>query len=237
MSALMGLINPFGYYLILFKAYDLLRAQEAGVLNYTWPVILVLLSVPFLGQKIGLKGFAAVFLSFFGLIVISTEGKPFSMQFSNPIGVALAVGSAFLWASYWIINMRDQRKAILKITTNMLFGFLYICVHVFLFFEWVLPDLKGFAGAFYIGIFEMGITFVWWLLALQHASNTARISNLVFLSPFIALFWIHLFVGERILPSTVIGLFLIVGGIVLQQSSLGKKHLAFLYHTKRKLKQ
>ena len=34
----MGLFNPFLYYLVLFKAYDLLEAQEAGTLNYIWPI-------------------------------------------------------------------------------------------------------------------------------------------------------------------------------------------------------
>ena len=43
-SALLGLLNPFAYYLVLFKAYDLLPAQEAQPLNYTWPIMLVLLS-------------------------------------------------------------------------------------------------------------------------------------------------------------------------------------------------
>jgi len=43
------------------------------------------------------------------------------------------------------------------------------------------------------------------------------VSNLIFLSPFLALFFIHFLVGETILPSTVAGLFLIVAGIGLQQ--------------------
>src|SRR6056297_1456315 len=51
-SALMGLINPFGYYLILFKAYDLLPAQIAQPLNVTWGIVIVFLSIPILKQKV-----------------------------------------------------------------------------------------------------------------------------------------------------------------------------------------
>ena len=216
-SAVLGFLNPFAYYLVLFKAYDLLQAQEAGVLNYSWPVVLVILSVPLLGQHIGLKGFIAILISFSGLLVISTKGNPMDLNFSNPLGVFLAVGSAFLWALYWIINLRDKREEQLKIFMNMIFGGAYITAYLILFSKINPPSLPALTGAAYIGIFEMGITFVFWLLALKNATNTAKVSNLIFLSPFIALFFIHFFVGEPILPSTIVGLFLIVTGILLQQ--------------------
>ena len=49
-SAFLGLVNPFLYYLILLKAYQLLPAQVAQPLNMIWPIILVFLSVPLLKQ-------------------------------------------------------------------------------------------------------------------------------------------------------------------------------------------
>ena len=64
----------------------------------------------------------------------------------------------------------------------------------------------------------MGITFVLWLMALNYSVTTAKVSNLIFLSPFIALFFIRFFVGEKILPTTVFGLILIIAGILLQQA-------------------
>jgi drug/metabolite transporter (DMT)-like permease len=75
----------------------------------------------------------------------------------------------------------------------------------------------GLAGAIYIGLFEMGITFVLWLYALKYSSTTAKVSNLIYLSPFISLIIIHFAVGETILPSTVAGLLMIISGIILQQ--------------------
>ena len=47
----LGLLNPLLYYAVLFKAYDLLPAQVAQPLNYTWALTLGLLSVPLLGQR------------------------------------------------------------------------------------------------------------------------------------------------------------------------------------------
>lgn len=222
-SMLMGLVNPAAYYLVLFRAYELLPAQEAGVLNYSWPVVLVILSAIFLGQHISWLGFVSVLISFSGLLVISTKGRLLALDFSSPIGVALAIGSAFLWAAYWIMNLRDKRNAVVKLATNMLFVALYITAYMLITGKLRIIPAPGMIGAVYIGLFEMGITFVLWLLALENSSNTARVSNLIFLSPFIALFWIRLLVGEKILLSTVIGLLLIVAGIALQRIAAGLK--------------
>jgi drug/metabolite transporter (DMT)-like permease len=153
------------------------------------------------------------------LWVISTKGAVFSLEFSSPLGVILAIGSAFLWALYWIINLRDNRKAVPKITLNMGFGLLYMIIYFLLFDRWQPLNLKGIIGAAYIGLFEMGFTFVLWMKALHYAENTAKVSNLIFLSPFIALFFIYFLVGEFIAISTIVGLALIITGIILQQKT------------------
>jgi drug/metabolite transporter (DMT)-like permease len=218
MSALMGLFNPFLYYLVLMKAYELLEAQEAGTLNYIWPVVLVLFSVIFLRQKISLMAFGALLVSFFGLVIIVTSGHPFSMKFTHPLGALLAIASAFFWAAYWILNMKDPREETGKILLNMLFGLLYLVVYFVVQNRWpVVPSFRGLLGVAYIGTFEMSITFVIWLKALNFSVDTARVSNLIYLSPFLGLFWIHRTVGESIHGYTVVGLVFIVGGIVLQQ--------------------
>ncbi|MFK5856782.1 MAG: DMT family transporter [Bacteroidota bacterium] len=217
-SAIMGFLNPFLYYLILFKAYELLEAQIAGTLNYTWPVILVIMSVIFLKQKISLWSIVAILVSFFGLLVISTQGNFTSFGNSSVLGIALAIGSAFFWALYWILNMKDPREETGKIFLNLCFGFIYIVVYLLLTSDSIsFPAGYALIGSIYIGLFEMSITFVIWLLALTNSENTAKVSNLIYLSPFIALFFIKFTVGEDIHFSTFIGLIFIIGGILLQQ--------------------
>jgi drug/metabolite transporter (DMT)-like permease len=217
-SAVMGLINPFLYYLVLFRAYELLEAQIAGTLNYAWPIVLVLLSVPLLRQRISLLSLFAILISFFGILVISTQGRFTGLHGVDPLGVMLALGSAFLWSFYWILNLKDKRELTGKIGMNMAFGFVYIASYLIVSpAEFHVPKGDALVGVLYIGAFEMGITFVVWLMALSYSSNTAKVSHLIYLSPFFALFWIHLAVGEPIRNSTIIGLAFIVLGIVLQQ--------------------
>ncbi len=216
-SAFMGLINPFLYYLLLFEAYDLLPAQEAGTLNYIWPVILVLLSAVFLKEKLPLVRFLAILLSFSGLVIIATKGTFVMEGVSNIWGIVLILISALLWASYWIFNIKDQRKAAEKLAFNFAFGLLYILIYQFISTAPLQISLNGLAGSIYIGIFEMGLTFYLWMSALQYSTHTARISNLIYISPFISLIFITIFVGEQIHPATIVGLSLIIGGIIWQE--------------------
>ena len=216
-SAVMGLFNPFLYYLILFKAYDLLEAQVAGTLNYAWPVVLVLMSIPLLKQKISAMSIVAILISFFGLAVISLQGNYQELKILNPLGVFLALISAVFWATYWILNMKDKREETGKILLNLFFGLIYIFIYLMFTGGIRLPSAEALTGTVYIGLFEMSITFVIWLKALQLSENTARVSNLIYLSPFIALFIIRLAVGEKIHLTTIIGLIFIVAGIILQQ--------------------
>ena len=216
-SAFMGLLNPFLYYVVLLKAYELLPAQEAGTLNYIWPLVLVLISIPMLHQRISKWSFLAVLISFFGIIIISTHGQLFSMKFSSPLGVLLALGSAIFWAFYWIFNMKDPREAVTKLFLNFCFGFLYILITVMILKGNRDPFLARDRGLRLPWFFEMGIPFILWLHALKQSSTTAKVTNLIYLSPFISLVIIHFAVGETILLSTFIGLILIVSGIILQQ--------------------
>ncbi|HNY03410.1 MAG TPA: DMT family transporter [Bacteroidales bacterium] len=211
-SAFLGLLNPFLYYTVLLTAYDILPAQEAGTLNYAWPVILVLLSIPMLRQRIGWMSILAILVSFAGIVVIAyhpvgvpppRQGTPTPSGYPHPVGVALAVGSAVFWALYWILNVRDPREPVIKLLVNFAFGFLYSVIAAGLTGGFEIRHWEGIAGGIYLGLFEMGITFVLWLNALKFSSTTARVSNIIYLSPFISLVLIHLAVGERILPSTV----------------------------------
>jgi drug/metabolite transporter (DMT)-like permease len=217
-SALLGILNPFLYYVVLFKAYSLLPAQEAQPLNYTWSITLVLFSIPLLKQKIGLVSIFALIVSYFGVFIISTRGNILGFKFTNPYGVALALGSAVIWALFWIYNVRDKRDEPSKLFLNFAFGFLFILIAMILSSRIkILPPMKGIAGGIYVGLFEMGITFVLWLKALSLSKTTAQVSNLIYLSPFVSLVLIRFVVGEVILLSTIVGLVFIVGGIIIQQ--------------------
>jgi drug/metabolite transporter (DMT)-like permease len=217
LSALQGLLNPFLYYLVLFRAYDRLPGQMAQPLNYTWALAIALLSVPMLKQKIRPASFLALLVSLLGVVVISTRGDLRTLRVDEPLGVGLAVGSSLIWALYWILNLRDRREAAAKLFLGFCFGTGYTLIFCLATRAPLALSLPGALGAAYIGLFEMGLTFLIWLNALRLSRTTAAVSNLIFLSPFVSLFLLRAAVGEPLHPSSFLGLAAIVAGIIWQR--------------------
>ncbi len=217
-SAIGGFLNPFLYYMVLLKAYTLLPAQLAQPLNYTWPVMLTILSVIILKKKLKPVDLPAMIISFAGVVVISSQGQnPFTNPVSQPLGIILAVGSSVIWAYYWIFNLSDKRPELIKITLNFFFGSLFSGMTLLLLGLKLPEPSTHYYPALYVGLTEMAIAFVCWLTALESSESHAKISNLVFISPFLALFFIHLILGESIYWTTPVGLVFITGGILIQQ--------------------
>ncbi len=225
-SALLGFLNPFLYYLVIFKAYSLLPAQEALTLNFIWPIVLVLFSIAILRQRITLKTLLAMFISFSGALVISTRGDVLGFRVTHPLGAGLALGSSAVWALYWVYGTKDTRDAISRLCVNFIFGFVFVASYMVLFSRPRLVGPEGLFGSLYVGAFEMGITYVVWLYALRLSRTTAQVSNMIYLTPFLSLIVVHFVVGEQIFGSTIVGLLLIVGGILLQHYGRRSKGLA-----------
>lgn len=212
-SAYLGFLNPFLYYTVLFSAYERLPAQEAQALNYTWPLMLVILSIPLLGNRPGVRTFIGLIMGFFGAVIVATRGSVTSLNFTDTLGVGLAFSSAVIWATYWLLNVKDGRESVEKMFWNFLFGFVYVSIAMALTGDFSIPSPPALVGAVYAGLFEMGITFLLWHRALE--SDLSFASNLAYLVPFLSLLFISIVVGEKIEASTVLGLAFIVTGIVV----------------------
>ena len=219
LSLRLGMLNPFLYYLILFEAYNLLPAQQAQPINYTWAITLSLLSVPLLGQKLSSRQLLAICTSYCGVLIISTGGNLLSLEFDSPLGVGLALLSTLFWALYWIYNTRDRRDPTAGLFMNFLMATPWICIYLMTTEGLRVPDWRGLAGAVYLGFFEMGLSFLFWLMAMKLTDNTARIANLIFLAPILSLVFIGLVVGEEIRLATVLGLVFILVGLFVQKRS------------------
>ncbi len=222
-SALLGLLTPTLYYLILFKAYALLPAQLAQPLNFTWPIVLVLLSALINRTKIRALNILALLISFVGVVFIASEGNWIKLNLDNSKGILLALGSSILWALYWVFNARDKRKPEIKLFLNFLFATIFTGIIYFIYPDKAKINLYGIFGSIYVGLFEMGLTFIFWLKAIEYAEDTAKTGNLIYLTPFFSLIVISLVLKENIYFTSVVGLAAIVTGILIQQQVEIKK--------------
>jgi len=219
-SIKLGMLNPVLYYLILFEAYDRLPAQIAQPINYTWAIVLGLLAVPFLGRKISRWDIAGMFVAYAGVFLLSMAGKNLPGGVDS-VGIFFALVSTLIWATYWLLNIKDQRSPILALFQNFLYALPVLIVIAYFSQSSFELSYKVVASMAYIGLFEMGFTFILWQAALQTTEYTSRISSLIFLSPFVSLFIINQVLGEPLQVLTFVGLGIIIVGLALQR--MGKK--------------
>lgn len=212
---LVGLFNPAAYYLILFAAYDMLPAQVAQPINYCWPIFLTILMAVIMHRPVRPRLFIGMLTSFLGVALISLGGGGLPEGSLSVVGLLTALASALLWAVYWIFNERIGNGVDESVRLFISFGF----ASAVMLAAWPLTgamfgSTEGMLSSIYIGMFEMGIPFLFFAIALSQATNVAIVNQMCYVAPFLSLFFISIIVGETIVPLTYVGLTLIIAGVV-----------------------
>ncbi len=214
--ALLGLLSPTLYYLVLFSAYEQLPAQVAQPINYCWPIFLVILLAAVMHKPVRPRLYIGMTVSLAGVTVISLGG---GIEGSlSPSGLILAFMSAVLWAVYWIANekLKGGFDESVKLFGSFFFGSIYLLVGL-IWMPVSFNSVEGTLASIYVGAFEMGIPFLFFSLALKNASNVATVNQMCYIAPFLSLFFISMIVGEHIMPTSYIGLSLIIFGVIFNQ--------------------
>lgn len=215
--ALIGLLNPVAYYLVLFKAYALLPAQVAQPINYAWPIVLLILLALFARQPIPRMKYVGMFISLAGVALISFGSGSMAGSSVSVTGLLLAALSAFLWAAYWMVNNKNRAvDGSVTLFMSFLFGTLYLVAGACVVGVNI-TTLSGILSGMYVGAFEIGVPFIFFGLAMRKTTNPALVNQMCYLSPFLSLFLIAVVLGEQIVTTTYIGLALIVTGIVFNE--------------------
>lgn len=213
----LGLLNPLTYYLVLFAAYDRLPGQVAQPLNYTWAITFSLLAIPLLGQRLVRGELVAMLVAWVGVLLIATDGDPRNFATHDLLGVGLALASTLIWALYWIAAARDTRAPVPGLLLNFGYALPLTIAVAALSGGKVDIGTEGIVAIVWVGLAEMAVSFVFWLIALQRARSAAAISSLIFVSPFLSLVLLSTIAGEAIRSSTPVGLAFIVAGMLAQQ--------------------
>jgi drug/metabolite transporter (DMT)-like permease len=218
---ILGLLNPGLYYWILFQAYDLLPAQDAMAINYTWGLTLPLIASLFSKIVPTRSEIGLALLSYLGILIIVTDGDLSAFEFTAPLGVLLALLSTVIWGLSWVLNSRFVDTYQLNPEVTLFLNFSAATPIL-----WLLTTLSDGAIALtwasilsglYVGLLEMGIAFVLWMNALRLTNNPIRVSSLIFLAPPLSLVLITTVLGEPISQSTLLGLVVILLGLAGQQ--------------------
>ena len=219
----LGALNPTAYYLALFAGYDLLPAQVAAPVNYSWAVLLPLLAAPILKQPLTRWQLLGCLLGYLGVVIIATRGEFTNFNNLSVAGIGLVLLSAVFWCLYWITNTKNTEEPTVSLLCCTLCSLPMLCIINLFGPDWPALTLPALGGAIYVGLFEMGVTSMLWLKALKAATKTAQITSLMFLSPVLSLLLISTVLGETIHLSVIPGVTLIIAGMAIQQWMVHKQ--------------
>ena len=209
-----GLLGIFLYYSFYYIGMSRMPASQAFIINYLWPIMSVVFAAILLKEKLTARKMIAIGMSFVGVMIVT--GKDL-LHFDGKMlfGAVMCILDAVCYGAFTALNKKwHYEKGI-----SMMVAFFVSFVLSFVMNQVSGAGWKiGFGqllGLGWNGIFSMAIGNTAWALALQKG-NTAQISNLAYITPFLSLIWTALILKEQISVWSVVGLCVIVLGVLIQ---------------------
>lgn len=211
----LGFLGLFLYSALYYYGLAQLTSQEACILNYLWPIMLVIFSSVILKEKLTLaKGFAMV-CSFMGIVILSA-GNGITAGGNAYAGMISCIIAAACYGLFSVINKKADYNQNISMMTAWLVVAICSAAAGFFTEKWVPIEGTQWLGLLWLGVVVDAAAYLMWALSLKGVENTAKIANLAYLTPFLSLLVSAVLLKEKIQPRAVIALVFIVGGILLQ---------------------
>lgn len=222
---LIGLVGMFVYNALYMRAVECMPAQQAYMLNYFWPVLIVVFSGFLLKEKLTFWKVGAVLVSFAGVLIYSADGNLKSLFTSKAEGVTFALLGAVVYSLYSVLNKRESYDKFLCITIACVTSAACSLVWVLASGQIHLVQTANWGGLIYQGVVCIGTAYLAWAYAMD-AGDTAKVSTLSYLTPFVSLIFTCVFLGEKVTAYSAAGIIFVIMGIILQERPWGKKNTA-----------
>jgi drug/metabolite transporter (DMT)-like permease len=178
--------------------------------------MIVLFAVLINKEKINAVKMVSILLGMAGVVIIITNGRFISINFTNLAGDMLIIASTIAWALFSSLGKKSRIDISVANYVYIFISFLLSGISMFIFSDFVVPGISVIGGLFWIGLFEFVFGYYLWLRVLKVAPS-ALIASISFISPFVTILFIMLLIGERITWAEIEGLIIILFGVALQK--------------------
>lgn len=211
----LGILGTFLYNLFLYLGINKMQASQAFIINYLWPLMTVIFACIILKEKLTKRKLIAIILSFIGVIIVTSNGDLLNVSKDSIAGAIYCILAAVFYGLFCVLNKQKNYDKYLSMMifycVSAIISLFYICTTK----TWFVMDVMQFVGLLWRGVFTSAIAFTSWAIALEKG-DTAKISNLAYITPFLSLIWTVLILKEKISIYAIVGLLIIVSGIVIQ---------------------
>lgn len=212
----LGFLGLFLYSALYYYGISALSSQEACILNYLWPLMIVVFACILLKEKLTARKLIAMGMSFAGIVVL-TVGTGGAASSGNRLwGIVACVTAAVCYGLFSVLNKKHSLNQ--NITMMWIWLTVSVCSLVFgLIFEKWQPIVGiQWLGLGWLGVVVNAVAYLLWAIALKNAEDSAKVANLAYLVPFLSIVLSSVVLKEQITVNMVIAVVLIVGGILLQ---------------------
>lgn len=214
---LLGVGGLLGYHALLFAAFRLAPAVEANLLQYLWPLLIVLLTPLFLpGRRLSIAHIAGALLGFGGAALIVGGGQ-MTLSGTHAWGYACAIAAAAVWAIYSLGCRRLPPFPTSAIAACcLLAGALAVLAQVALDGPQALQRLNPSDGLLLLvlGLGPMGVAFLTWDIAMKHGDPRA-IGALSYLTPLLSTLLLTGVNGHDVTAHSALAMVAILAGALL----------------------
>lgn len=222
---LLGAVGIFPYATLYYLAFSLApsAAGDVNIINYLWPIWVLVLSAPLLKERLGWRGVLSVLLGFLGVYLLASGGRLQKFRIEHWQAYLCAGSGAFFWGLFSVLSKRQRYEPLPAMFLYSL-GALACFIVVVLGYalapgpagagRLVLPALPAWLLLLLLGGGANGLGYLCWILALR-GGHTARIATLAYLTPFAALLYLALFRGSPVRPLQLASLALILAGPII----------------------
>ena len=210
----LGVYGLFAYHFALFVALRRAPAIEANLINYLWPLLIVVLTPLFVrGKHLGLRHVLAALAGFCGAALLATGGK-FSFAWQYAVGYALALAAALIWSTYSLMTSRlGSVSSVLVGMCCVVSGSLALLCHA-AFEPAYTFAARDWPALVVMGLGPMGLAFFAWDAALKRGDPRA-IGLLSYLTPLLSTSLLAATGYGTLSGLALLAMLLIVGGALL----------------------
>lgn len=179
-----GVAGIFGYHCLLFTAFRTAPALEANLLNYLWPLLIVLLSPVFKLGTLRWPHIVASLCGFAGAALIVTKGQ-LQLPAVLPAGFLFAIAAAFTWACYSLQTRKlpafpNAAVGGFCLASALLAGLCHLA-----FEPAIVPDKQEWLALLAMGIGPLGLSFFFWNIAMKSA-DPRQVGAVSYLTPLLS---------------------------------------------------
>ncbi len=202
----------FGYHALYFAAFALAPAVEVNLVNYLWPLLIVLFAGLLGGLALHARHIGGAALGLAGCVLAIGTGAGF--EAANLAGYLCALAAAFTWATYSVLNRRFG-----AVPSDAVAGFCVavalLAIPAHLIFETtVRPDARALAIILAMGLGPVGLAFYAWDHGTKHG-DLRLLGVLSYLTPVLSTLWLVLAGRAPLAPTLLLACALVAGGALL----------------------